>query len=71
VDRSNPRPKPRRPEQLASVESAAAHVDVSTRTIRRWISSGLLPGYRVGPHLVRVDLADLDQLAQRIPTAGS
>ena len=58
------------PRQLRSVAEAAAIADVSARTIRRWIASGLLPGYRVGPRLVKVDLADLDQLARRIPSGG-
>jgi excisionase family DNA binding protein len=66
VDRSKSRP-----ERLTSVENAANYADVSTRSIRRWIAAGLLPGYRVGPRLVKVDLNDLDQLARRIPTAAS
>ena len=59
-----------RPERLTSVADAAAYVNVSTRSIRRWISLGLIPGYRVGPRLIKVDLADLDRLAHRIPAAG-
>lgn len=58
------------PQRLTSVASAAAYADVSPRTIRRWISAGLIPGYRVGPRLVKVDLEDLDLLARRIPAAG-
>ena len=58
------------PKRLTSLANAAAYADVSIRSIRRWISSGLIPGYRVGPRLVKVDLDDLDRLAQRIPTAG-
>lgn len=56
--------------RLASIAVAATHADVSARSIRRWISAGLIPGYRVGPRLVKVDLNDLDRLARRIPTAG-
>jgi excisionase family DNA binding protein len=59
-----------RPQRLTSVENAAHYADVSTRSIRRWIAAGLLPGYRVGPRLVKVDLDDLDRLARCIPTAG-
>lgn len=58
-----------RPRRLTSVQAAADYADVSTRSIRRWIASGLIPGYRVGPRLVKVDLNDLDKLARRIPTA--
>ncbi|MEO7980341.1 MAG: helix-turn-helix domain-containing protein [Sporichthyaceae bacterium] len=50
---------------------AAASRGVSTRTVRRWIAAGLLPAYRVGPRLVRINPEDLDKLDRRIPTAGS
>lgn len=53
------------------IAEAATYADVSTRTVRRWIASGLLPGYRLGPRLVKVDLADLENLARRIPTGGA
>lgn len=56
--------------RLRSIADAAAEADVSTRTIRRYIAEGRLTGYRVGPRLVKVDLADLDTLVRRIPTAG-
>jgi excisionase family DNA binding protein len=53
-----------------SIAKAAAAQDVSTRTMRRWIAEGRIPGYRVGPRLVKVDLDHLDRLARRIPSAG-
>jgi excisionase family DNA binding protein len=58
---------PRRP---ASVARAAEHYDVSERTIRRWITSGQLPAWRIGPRVLRVDLDDLEKLARPVPTAG-
>lgn len=57
------------PARLSLVEGAA-YAGVSTRTLRRYIAAGLLPGYRLGPRLVQVDPADLDRLARRIPTGG-
>lgn len=66
--RSSQRP-PRTRRRLASITVAAEHGDVSTRTIRRYISNGLLTGYRVGPRLIKVDLDELEQLARPIPTA--
>jgi excisionase family DNA binding protein len=56
-----------------TLQDAAEHLSVSTRTIRRLISSGQLPGYRIGGprgRLLRVELADVDGLVRRIPTAG-
>jgi excisionase family DNA binding protein len=35
---------------------------VSARTIRRRIADGKLPARRVGPRLLQVNLADLDEL---------
>jgi excisionase family DNA binding protein len=60
------RTTPRRP---ATIERAAEHYGVNERTIRRWIASGRLRAYRVGPKLIRVDLDDLDLLARPVPAA--
>jgi len=55
--------------RLVSLAVFAEHADVSTKTIRRRIADGTLPAYRVG-RLIKLDLADLDRLAVRIPTVG-
>lgn len=59
------------PRRLISLAAAAAYANVSTRTLRRYISQGRLTGYRVGPRLLKVDLRELDRLARPIPTAGA
>lgn len=56
--------------RLVSIADAAAYADVHPATIRRYISSGRLAGYRVGPRLVKIDLVELDDLARPIPTAA-
>jgi excisionase family DNA binding protein len=56
--------------ERVSIAAAAEHLGVSERSIRRWIAEGLLPAYRVGPTLIRLDLDDVDKLARRIPTGG-
>lgn len=57
----------------ASIEEASAYCGISTHTLRRRISDGLIPAYRVkGGRALRIDLADVDDLisgAGRIPTA--
>lgn len=47
--------------KLVSINVAAAELGVSERTIRRYIASGRLTGYRVGARLIRVDLSQLDR----------
>lgn len=56
--------------RIASIAAAAEYAGVSTKTIRRYITAGRLAGYRVGPRLVRVNLAEVDALLRRIPTAS-
>lgn len=42
--------------------AAAAHLNVSPRTMERWRIEGNGPPYRkLGPQIVRYDIADLDQ----------
>lgn len=55
--------------QHESILDVAARVGVSTKTVRRWIATGHLAGYLMGPGLVRVDPDDLDRMLTLIPTA--
>jgi excisionase family DNA binding protein len=55
--------------RLVGLAAAAAYADVSTRTLRHYISRGRLTGYRVGPRLIKIDLNELDELARPIPIA--
>jgi excisionase family DNA binding protein len=60
---------PRR-RQLISLAAAADYADVHPRTVRRWIASGVLTGYRAGPRMIKVDADELDAMIRAIPTAG-
>ena len=53
-----------------SILDAATRVGVSTKTVRRWISTGHLHGYRMGPRLLRVDPDELDRMWILIPTVA-
>lgn len=55
--------------RFASIADAATYANVSSKTIRRYISTGRLVGYRVGPRLVKVELSEVDALMRPIPTA--
>ncbi|MDH3049747.1 helix-turn-helix domain-containing protein [Gordonia alkanivorans] len=51
---------------MISISQAAAHLGVSTRTIRRWITAGELPATRIGPKLLRIHTEDLERLGKPI-----
>ena len=59
------------PQHSETIAEAARRHDVSTKTIRRRIADGSLTAYRFGPHLIRLDPAEVDGLLRPIPTAGS
>ena len=59
----------RRHPELIGLPEAADYCDVSYRTIRRWIADGRLDAVRVGPRLLKVSIADLDELRQ--PVGGA
>lgn len=57
-------------QQMVPLAVAAEQYGIAEKTLRRRISEGVLPAYRVGPRLIRVKLSDVDALFTRIPTAG-
>jgi excisionase family DNA binding protein len=58
--------------RFASLGKAAEQYDVSEKTVRRWISDGLITGYRVGKLLIKVDLDEIEAKAvEIIPAAGA
>ena len=57
-----------RPE-LIGLQEAAACCNVDPRTIRRWIAAGRINAYRVGPRLIKVDVAELDKVLR--PVGGA
>lgn len=56
--------------RFASLDEAAEYLGVNPRTVRRLIADGRITGYRLGPKLLRVDLAELESSLTRVPTAG-
>lgn len=56
-------------EKMLTIAEAAARQRVSKQTLRRLISEGRLPAYRVSSRLIRIREEDLDQINRRIPTA--
>ena len=65
---TTPTPTPSR--RLTSRQAAAKMYDVDLKTVRRWIATGLITGYKVGGHLVKVDLNEIEaKVVQVIPAA--
>jgi excisionase family DNA binding protein len=56
----------RRHPELIGLQAAADRCDVSYRTIRRYIANGRLKAVRVGPRVLKVDAADVEQLLRPV-----
>ena len=54
-----------------SLEEAGAYIGSSARTVRRYVSIGALPAYRMIGKTIRVRRSDLDALFEPIPAAGA
>lgn len=55
---------------LLTVPDAAIYGGVSKKTIRRWIAEGRLAAIRLGPRSIRIDLAELERLAEPVGPAS-
>lgn len=51
---------------LRPIADAAVRCGVSTKTIRRRIADGSLTAYRVGPRIIRIDMAEVERLLRPI-----
>lgn len=51
-------------ETYLTVEQAANHIAVTTKTIRRWLDDGRLIGLYFGPGTLRIRLSDLEALPE-------
>ena len=52
---------------LLTIRQVAAHLQVTERTIQRWIKIGQLPAERLGVKCVRIKRTDVEKLTQTIP----
>ena len=49
-----------------TIAEGAESVGVSTKTIRRWVTAGLVDARRFGPRLIRIDPASLHSLGRNL-----
>ncbi len=55
--------------KYASQQAAAAHFGVTDRTIRNWISRGLITGFMLpNQRGIRVDLNEVESMIRTVPT---
>lgn len=60
------------PDQMIGLPDAALILNVTDRTVRRYIAEGKLPAFRLaGGSNLRVRRGDVDALLAPLPTAGS
>ena len=55
-----------RPPELIGLTEAAERCGVDYRTIRRWVSAGYLDAVRIGPRVLRIDVAQLDSITRPV-----
>jgi excisionase family DNA binding protein len=51
---------------LISLQETADRCGVDERTIRRWIAARRLNALRVGPKLLKIDVAELDKIMRPV-----
>ena len=61
---------PPEPDYMPLID-AACYAGVPVRTMRDWVSKGLVPAYRIGPRQIQIDRHDIDRLRKLIPAARS
>ena len=57
--------------RYVSLDVAAGRLGCSERTLRRMVSAGEIPAYRLSKRLLRVDWNDIERMLRRIPTADN
>lgn len=55
------------PNRLVTLASAAEELQVSVRTVRRFIGYGYVEAYRIGPRAIRLRAGDVNGLLHRLP----
>jgi excisionase family DNA binding protein len=45
-----------------TIQETSVRLRCSTKTVRRYVASGKLPAYRVGPTMLRIRVTDVDAM---------
>lgn len=57
--------------EYLSIGQVAESIGVDERSVRRWISAGIIPAFRIGSRVIRVPADGLEAAVTRIPAAGA
>lgn len=66
-----PERRPKTPRRLVTLTVAAESLGTSTKFVRRRIAEGRLTGYRLSTRAIRVDMVEVEALAQPMPNAAT
>ena len=67
-------PRKKSPASLTpylTLQQVAERLNVTDRTVRKYVSSGHLPAYRLGSRDLRFRLEDVENLLRPVPTTGN
>ena len=53
-------------EEWMTIPETARHLGISEKSVRRWVDAGKINAVRVGPRMIRVEVASLDSLVTRV-----
>lgn len=56
------------PHEFLTLGEVANHLRVDTKTVRRWVSGGILPAIKIGTQTVRIRRRDLLELLSKSRT---
>jgi excisionase family DNA binding protein len=65
-NRATRRHPPKMQRAYCGVAEAAVYLDITEKTVRKMIARGELAAYRLNPRIIKIRIADLDALGQRI-----
>jgi len=65
-NRATRRHPPKIQRAYCGIAEAAIYLDITEKTVRKMIARGELAAYRINPRIIKIRIADLDALRQRI-----
>ena len=65
-NRATRRRAPKIERAYVGVAEAATSLDITEKTVRKMIALGELPARRINPRIIRIRIADLESLGERI-----